>query len=152
MKESKSSKKSSRNPASPATSASQVVSQYISRGSFLENQGLIAQPYLDLYFKLYEGDGFLNKVTLNLGLWSSFTVEDPAGRRRRPDDLDHPAWYEFDYTARHQLHVREELHPRRLTYFEFNFPTSNFGTQRLGQVKLPTTTPTSSAASPSIRT
>ena len=29
------------------------------------------QPYVDLYFKLYEGEGFLNKVSLNLGLWSS---------------------------------------------------------------------------------
>src|SRR6187402_1758831 len=48
-----------------------VVSEYISRGLVLENQGIIAQPYLDLYFKLYEGEGFINKVSFNLGLWSS---------------------------------------------------------------------------------
>src|SRR4051794_38768000 len=45
-----------------------VVSEYISRGLVLENQGVIAQPYADLYFKLYSGDGFINKVTLNLGI------------------------------------------------------------------------------------
>src|SRR6188508_1851712 len=49
-----------------------VVSQYVSRGLILENQGAIIQPYADLYFKIYEGEGFLNKVQLNLGIWNSF--------------------------------------------------------------------------------
>src|SRR4051812_41804222 len=49
-----------------------VVSQYVSRGVIFENQGAILQPYADLYFKLYEGNGFLNKVQLNLGIWNSF--------------------------------------------------------------------------------
>lgn len=49
-----------------------IVSQYISRGAIYENQGAIIQPYQDLYFKLYEGEGFLNKITLNLGTWYSF--------------------------------------------------------------------------------
>ena len=40
-----------------------VVSQYVSRGVIFENQGGIIQPYADLYFKLYEGEGFLNKVS-----------------------------------------------------------------------------------------
>ena len=45
-----------------------VVSQYVSRGVIFENQGAILQPYADLYFKLYEGEGFLNAVSLNLGI------------------------------------------------------------------------------------
>src|SRR4030095_11373346 len=47
-----------------------VASQYVSRGVIFENQGGIIEPYADLYFKLYEGDGFLNKVSLNLGIWN----------------------------------------------------------------------------------
>jgi hypothetical protein len=71
-----------------------VVSQYISRGLIFENQGAILQPYADLYFKLYEGDGFLNKVTLNLGIWNSFHEEhtdSPPGNSTK-------SWYEFDFT------------------------------------------------------
>src|SRR4051812_16446544 len=49
-----------------------IVSQYISRGVIFENQGGIIEPYADLYFKLYEGEGFMNKVSLNLGIWNSF--------------------------------------------------------------------------------
>src|SRR4029078_10638688 len=50
-----------------------VVSQYVSRGVIFENQGAIVQPYADLYFKLMEDEsGFLNKVSLNLGIWNSF--------------------------------------------------------------------------------
>src|SRR4051812_15037640 len=44
-----------------------VVSLYASRGVVFENQGAIIQPYADIYFKVYEGEGFLNKVSVNLG-------------------------------------------------------------------------------------
>lgn len=103
-----------------------VVSQYISRGVILENQGGIVQPYADLYFKLYEGEGFLNKVSLNLGIWNSFhEYKTDAGlysgthvtttRTVKKDDIDGVrtidegvstqkasstrGWYEFDFTA-----------------------------------------------------
>lgn len=62
------------------------VSEYVYRGVALENQGLITQPYLDLYFSLYKGDGFVNSVSLNLGLWSSLHSHK-----------NH--WYELDATA-----------------------------------------------------
>jgi hypothetical protein len=82
-----------------------VVSQYISRGVIFENQGGIIEPYADLYFKLYEGDGFLNKVTLNLGIWNSFhsrktdsgLADDVGVGRRHGSTTD--SWYEFDFTA-----------------------------------------------------
>lgn len=70
-----------------------VVSQYILRGVVNESKGFIAQPYLDLYFKLYSGTGFINKVSLNLGLWSSInsnqTVASPG--------TSLATWYEFDW-------------------------------------------------------
>lgn len=82
-----------------------VVSQYVSRGVIFENQGAILQPYADLYFKLYEGEGFLNKVQLNLGIWNSFhgektdagIADNPGGARRHGSTTD--SWYEFDFTA-----------------------------------------------------
>src|SRR3954468_20291503 len=45
-----------------------VVSQYTSRGLIFENQGAILEPYADLYFRLYQGEGFVNKVSVNLGV------------------------------------------------------------------------------------
>ena len=69
------------------------TSNYISRGVPQENQGVIAQPYADIYFKIYEGSGALTKATLNLSVWSSIhdhkTVATPTTS----------SWYEFDYAA-----------------------------------------------------
>jgi hypothetical protein len=78
-----------------------VVSQYISRGVVLENQGVIVQPFADLYFKLYEGEGFLNKVSLNLGIWSSIHEEktDAGAFTGTPGVSSTRNWYEFDWTA-----------------------------------------------------
>ena len=84
-----------------------IVSQYVSRGVIFENQGGIIQPYADLYFKLYEGDGFLNKVSLNLGIWNSFQSRKtdaglgtgfPGGDSTQFNSTTR-GWYEFDFTA-----------------------------------------------------
>jgi len=100
-----------------------MITQYISRGLVLENQGVIAQPYLDLYFKLYEGTGFINKVTFNLGLWSDINshVQNPATTTRN--------WYEFDYTAGFTVTMAKNF-SATLSYFEFDSPSSNFDTAR----------------------
>lgn len=78
-----------------------VVSQYVSRGVIFENQSVIVQPYADLYFKLYEGEGFLNKVSLNLGIWSSIHEEktDAGLNTGTPGLSSTRGWYEFDWTA-----------------------------------------------------
>lgn len=73
----------------------EFVSQYINRGVIKENQGVIAQPYADLYFNLYEGEGFVNKVSLALGIWSSLHSADTGAIRNSTTG----AWYEFDYSA-----------------------------------------------------
>lgn len=101
-----------------------VVSEYISRGLVLENEGIIAQPYLDLYFKLYEGEGFINKVQFNLGLWSSIhSHEQPPGGTTTD------AWYEFDYTAGVSVTFAKRF-TGTLSYFEFDSPADNFATAR----------------------
>lgn len=77
-----------------------VVSQYISRGVIFENQGGITQPYANLYFKLHEGDGFLNKVSLNLGIWNSLhSRKTDAGLVNGSGTSTTRSWYESDFTA-----------------------------------------------------
>ena len=76
-----------------------VVSQYISRGFIFENQGAIIQPYADLYFKLYEGEGFVNKVSLALGIWNSFHSRHTDAGLVSGGNSSTPGWYEFDFTA-----------------------------------------------------
>lgn len=76
-----------------------VVSQYISRGVIFENQGGILQPWANLYFKVYEGDGFLNKITLNIGTWNSFhTRRTDNGLARGIGSSTTGNWYESDFT------------------------------------------------------
>lgn len=101
-----------------------VVSEYISRGLVLENEGFIAQPYLDIYFKLYEGDGFINKVSFALGLWSSLhSHEQPPGGGTTD------AWYEFDYTLGLSVQFAKRF-TGTLSYFEFDSPADAFNTAR----------------------
>lgn len=77
-----------------------VVSQYVTRGVIYENQAAIIQPYADLYFKLYSGDGFLSGVSLNLGIWNSFhSRKTDAGLVNGAGTSSTRSWFEFDFTA-----------------------------------------------------
>ncbi len=97
-----------------------VVSEYISRGVVNENQGAIFQPYLDLFFNLYTGDGFLNKVQLNFGLWSSIH----SARTAAAAGSSFPTWYEFDYMPGISLTFAKNF-TFTFTYLEFDFISSN---------------------------
>jgi len=100
-----------------------MANEYLSRGFVLNSKGVVAQPYADLYFKLYEGTGFINKVTFNLGLWSDINshVQNPSSTVRN--------WYEFDYTAGFTVTMAKNF-SATLSYFEFDSPSSNFDTAR----------------------
>lgn len=99
------------------------VSEYISRGIVLENQGIIAQPYLNLYFSLYKGEGFINAVSLNLGLWSSINSHKTGA------DTTTSAWYEFDYTGGLAVTFAKNF-TLTTSYFEFISPADAFTTAR----------------------
>jgi hypothetical protein len=65
---------------------------YLFRGIFQEDSGLIVQPYVDVGFSLYEGEGALSAVSANVGIWNSL--------HSGPSGADHPdrgAWYESDF-------------------------------------------------------
>jgi hypothetical protein len=72
-----------------------IVSEYIARGIPLENQGAILQPYIDLYFKIYEGDGILNKVSVDLSFWNSFQSRHTGAI----PGSSTAAWFESDFQA-----------------------------------------------------
>jgi len=102
-----------------------MVSEYISRGLVLENQGAIAQPYLDIYFKMYEGTGFINSVTAQLGFWSSIHSHvQPDGSTDTTRN-----WYEFDWTPTISVTFAKNF-TLSLAYFEFDSPASAFDTAR----------------------
>lgn len=113
-----------------------VVSQYVSRGVIFENQGGIIQPYADLYFKLYEGEGFLNKISLNLGIWNSFhSRKTDAGLVNGAGTSSTRSWYEFDFTAGVSFTFAKNftLTP---SYFTFLSPNDGFSTFQGVNVKL----------------
>ena len=104
------------------------ASQYISRGLIFENQGGIIQPYADLYFKLYEGEGLLSKATLNLGIWNSFhSRKTDAGLVNGSGASSTRSWYEFDFTAGVSLTLAKKftLTP---SYYMFLSPNDGFST------------------------
>jgi len=113
-----------------------VVSQYVSRGLVFENQGAILQPYADLYFKLYEGEGFLNKVSLALGIWNSFHSEKTDagfGFGRGGSTTD--SWYEFDFTAGISFTFLKNF-TFTPSYFTFLSPNDGFATFHGANFKL----------------
>jgi len=82
-----------------------VVTSYYYRG-ILQNGGSPAQnggkhspsfqPFADIYFKAYEGDGALNKAVVNISVWESFT--NPAAFTGNPNIGSKKAWFESDFT------------------------------------------------------
>jgi hypothetical protein len=105
-----------------------AVSQYITRGVVLENQGAIIQPFSDLYFKLYEGDGFINKVSLNLGIWSSLhSRKTDAGLASGSTTSSTRNWYEFDYTIGLAT-TFENNFTFTPSFYEFLSPNDGFST------------------------
>jgi len=68
------------------------VSEYIPRGVVAENQGVIAQPYMDLNFRAFEGTGWINSVIVQLTLFASIHSHvQPQGSTDTTRN-----WFEFD--------------------------------------------------------
>lgn len=105
-----------------------IVSQYISRGSIFENQGAIIQPYADLYFKLYAGDGFVNEVSLALGTWNSFhSRKTDTGLVGGSGTSSTRSWYEFDFTAGVAIKFAKNF-TFTPSYYTFLSPNDGFAT------------------------
>jgi hypothetical protein len=69
-----------------------VTNAYFFRGILQEREGVILQPWTELYYSLYSSeDGFLRDLTVGGGVWTSFHSE-------RTGATQDPQWfYEADY-------------------------------------------------------
>ncbi len=108
-----------------------VVTSYYSRGILQTNHSPSFQPYADIYFKAYEGDGALNKAVLNISVWDSFT--NPAtftskGLKNRA------AWYESDFTPGIALTFGKLTLTE--SYFLYSYPNDSLGTSSALNSKL----------------
>lgn len=104
-----------------------MVSQYVSRGVVLENQGSILEPYADFYFRLYQGEGFLTKVSLNLGIWDSFHSRHTDAGAASGGKPSTPGWYESDFTAGIAFTFAKNL-TFTPSYYTFLSPNDGFST------------------------
>jgi hypothetical protein len=103
------------------------TSEYISRGIVQPDQtkGVIAQPYLDLYIKLYSGNGFINSVSAQLSFWSDVGENHATA----PKSSTVPDWYEFDWDPGLSVTFAQKF-TLLVQYFEFDSPAGVFSTAR----------------------
>ena len=71
-----------------------LTNAYIFNGLVQDKDTFIAQPYLTLNFRLYEGEGFLNDASFTLPLWAS--IHDINIPRPQNGNSSLKDWYEFD--------------------------------------------------------
>jgi hypothetical protein len=101
-----------------------LTNAYLARGQVIDKDTLIAQPYLDLYFKLYEGDGFLNRVTFNLPLW--WSIHDVNKPNRVSTTRN---WIEFDWNPGLSFTFAKD-YLFTVSYLELVSPADVFPTSR----------------------
>lgn len=70
------------------------TSHYFFRGIDQETRGAIAQPYFDLTFGLYDGQGTIESLDLTIGQWNSLH-DGPTGSGGTGQSM----WYESDFFA-----------------------------------------------------
>ncbi len=104
---------------------------YVSHGIVLEDQGLITQPYADLYISLYEGkSGAVQKITLFGGAWSSLHSNHEFAA---DDHLS--SWYEFDWNAGVSIDFLDRWN-LGISYIQYTSPSDSFSSAQAVQLKL----------------
>ena len=98
---------------------------YFFRGIRQERSGIVAQPYMDVTFSLFEGTEGLNNVSFTIGQWNSLHT-GPSGADGPA--LNVGAWYESDLYA--GLAFGVDNWDFGLTYTAYFSPNDAFGTVR----------------------
>lgn len=101
------------------------LSQYIDRGIFIENQGFLTQPWVEIYATLYEGEGFLREVSFMMGTWHSIHSSCPSGTGSAVNDPQ--ALYESDFYMTLSLGMLDFLEFKS-TYMICGSPNDQFKT------------------------
>jgi len=108
-----------------------VYSQYIFHGITLQNEGAILQPYANFYFNLYNGNGTLNKVDLNLGVWNSLgSIQGNSNLRSTTGN-----WFEFDFLAGLSFTFAKNF-TFTPSYVAYTSPGGYFSTAQVARLKL----------------
>jgi hypothetical protein len=74
-----------------------VTTAYYFRGILQERDGLIVQPWAELYYSVFSSEsGFLRDVTIGAGMWNSFHSDRTLAGAVHGGDRNQ-WWYEADY-------------------------------------------------------
>ena len=84
-----------------------ITNEYIFFGLVQDKDTFIAQPYLNLSFSLYEGEGTINAVSFELPLW--WSLHDINKPRPLNGQSSLKAWYEFDVSPGFSFTVAKKL-------------------------------------------
>jgi hypothetical protein len=112
------------------SSSVDVLSRYMFRGLPQDDRGLIAWPAVDVGLGLFEGDGAVKRVQMNVGLWNSL--------HSGPTGLGGPSgkmWYESDFYSSLALGLAAGV-TLGATYTAYMSPNSSFGTVKEVAVSL----------------
>lgn len=107
------------------------VTAYVAFGILQENQGVIAEPYVNVYHTMFQSDGWISKVSLGLQLWSSIHSEKTLAN----PGSSVAAWYEFDYYVPLAITISKRT-TIAISYLEYDFPNGAFTPQRGVQVNV----------------
>lgn len=100
------------------------TTDYYFRGIRQETHDYIVQPYAEINFRLYEGEGALTSVDVAAGLWNSLHG-GPTGADG--PTVDPKFWYEADFYARLGTTLFEDL-TAALVYTAYMSPNDSFAT------------------------
>ena len=96
---------------------------YFFRGIKQERSSIIAQPYMDMTFGLFEGTEGLNSVTFTIGQWNSLHT-GPSGNDGPAANV--AAWYESDFYTGFAFGI--DNWEFGLVYTAYLSPNDTFGT------------------------
>jgi hypothetical protein len=107
-----------------------TTNAYFFRGILQEREGIIFEPWTELYYNLYSSeDGFLRDVTIGGGMWMSWQSE-------RTLATEDPQWlYETDYYPLLSLGFANNLTLTTVYYF-YTSPNGAFSTTQELNFKL----------------
>ena len=96
---------------------------YFFRGIMQERSGIVAQPFMDMTFSLFEGTEGLNSVSFTIGQWNSLHT-GPTGNDGPAANV--AAWYESDFYTGFAFGI--DNWDVGLIYTAYLSPNDTFGT------------------------
>jgi hypothetical protein len=102
------------------------TTHYYFRGILQEDSDWIVQPYGEVTFRLYQGEGALSSVFATLGIWNSLHG-GPTGADGGPLSRDPKSWYEVDFYGKLGVTLFQDL-TAAFVYTAYISPNDRFQT------------------------